>query len=109
MFPGQPFQDLAFTWGSYIYTPLGKLPDDVIIHEGVHARQQFNSQFIGFFCILLYKWCRPYRRRCEVQAFRAQAKYLKQHGLPYKHLALTLGSPLYDVMTLEEAVVVIEP
>jgi hypothetical protein len=108
LFPGTPFRDIVFTWGGYMYTPLEIVPDDIVIHEGVHARQQLNSRFVGFFLVFLYKFCRPYRKWCEVEAFKAQGKYLKAVGKPYRHLALSLGSPLYKVMPYAEAVKIFE-
>lgn len=102
LYPNVPFKGVAFSWGDTIYTP-NKIPEDILIHESVHIAQQRRSKFFGFFCLVLYRFSKWYRRRCEVPAFLKQKQWLVQKGLPWQHLPAHLGGGLYQVMTVEEA------
>lgn len=102
LFPTVPFKGQAFSWGNTIYTEK-LLSPDLMEHEKVHLYQQRYSKFFGFFCILRYKWSTSYRRKCEIEAYAAQARFLKEKGEPWQHLAEHLGSPMYGVMTPNEA------
>lgn len=69
---GTPF-GVCFTYGDLIYADTDKLPKDVEIHENVHKRQQQKP----------HEWWERYnvdlkfRYEQELEAYRAQYKYLK--------------------------------
>ncbi len=103
-FPGVEFKNMAFTWGDTVYYSGESLSKDVVAHEKAHVQQQKFSKFYGFFCILLYKWNKSYRRKCEIGAFTAQ--YRVNGDLD--SCASKLSSLLYgSLMTFEEAKAVI--
>lgn len=64
---------VCFTYGDLIYADIDVLPKDVQIHENVHKRQQQKP----------YEWWERYnidkkfRYEQELEAYRAQYKYLK--------------------------------
>lgn len=96
LFPNVPFKNMAFTWGDTVYTDR-ELPKEVIAHEKMHVRQQRYSKVFGFFCILLYKFNRSYRRKCEIEAHIAQVKA----GGSLEGAVRSLSSPLYGPMVTE--------
>lgn len=97
LFPEVDWDTVAFTWGDTIYS-MNPLDARLTAHEKMHVRQQKYSRVFGFFCILLYKFSRSYRKRCELEAHRAELQFRSK-----EEVAKSLSGSLYGVMTYEEA------
>ena len=69
---GTPY-GVCFTYGDLIYADIDILPKDVMVHERVHMKQQQKP----------HEWWQQYntdlkfRYEQEIEAYRAQYKYLK--------------------------------
>jgi len=99
-----PTSNTIFTYGKKIYNPAGRaIPEDLIIHEMVHQKQQ------GFFPRL---WWRKYLRDPdfrffqEAEAYAAEYKFIcekiKDKNYRVKNLirfAQTLSGPIYGNIT----------
>lgn len=75
--PKAEWGKVVMTWGNWLYVAhAGQLRRDILEHEAVHARQQKYSKIYGFFWCLRYLLDEKFRLRAEVEACRAQYKFL---------------------------------
>ena len=96
----QPTRYTLYTYGDTIYNPSGSiLPEDIIVHEGVHEKQQgvdpdaWWSRFIDD---------QYFRVDQEVEAYAAQYRFMckkfkdrNKRSQILMHYAKTLSSPIY--------------
>ena len=81
---------LAFTYGDCIYTS-HNLPNNILIHEAVHAAQQRYSKLYGTYCLIRYGLSRKYRFECELEAHKAEI----QAGEDIAKVARRMSNPVY--------------
>ena len=100
---------LIITYGAQIHCKYGSIPPDLEVHELVHVRQQEGidpDTWVERFIEDL-----DFRRDVEVEAFQAQAKYLRENIKDRNDLAkrlhfihCSISSKLYgNMMTYSEA------
>jgi len=75
-------ENVVFTYGNAIYNPKDlKLPNDLIVHEEVHIRQQGNKPTEWW---MKYLNDKDFRLSQEVEAYIEQYKYVKSLNIPTK-------------------------
>lgn len=66
-----------YAYGNFIYNPSGgEIPEDIIVHEGVHQRQQGKEPDVWW---KRYLTDHDFRRDEEVEAYRVQYSFIKKH------------------------------
>lgn len=98
-----PSKEAVYCYGDIVYNPSGnELPEDVWWHEAVHMKQQeqWTSPQVWWSKYLLDP---AFRLEQEVEAYRAQYAFIKEH-YPYSarkaalfELASHLRSPMYGL------------
>lgn len=91
---------VIFTYGDILYVPSGNdIPDHLMIHEETHQRQQAD---IGVKTWWSYYFKNPsFRLTHEVEAYRNQYEYIKEHSNRQQRrqllqqLAKDLSRPMY--------------
>lgn len=90
----------AFAFGDTIYSK-HMLPDHLIAHEWTHLKQQCHSVVVAWGWLLLYLLSKKFRYAMELEAYRNQWHYFRQHYSfrerdPFiRKIASDLSSPLY--------------
>lgn len=99
-------KNVVFTYGDELYNPSGvEIPRNLEIHEEVHTKQQ------GILKAGIEQWWDRYledeqfRLEQEVEAYKAQYEYVKNHGADrdtkrefLRHIAQDLSGPIYGHM-----------
>jgi hypothetical protein len=92
--------ETVFAYGDTLYSPLGLgIPPDLMVHEEVHERQQSEAGVEQWWAMYLEN--ESFRLSQEVEAYRAQWKYLqgvlnrKGRLAALNRLAENLASPMY--------------
>lgn len=100
---------IAITYAGVIHSKYTEIPPDVLIHEEIHIRQQAGIEPMEY--VERFLADKDFRRANELEAFQAQAKYLRENVKDRNDLAkrlhfiwLSISSPLYgNMITYEEA------
>lgn len=97
------FRNVIFTYGDKLYNPHGvSISPDLMIHEEVHAKQQSEMGPDPWW--KKYLDDKEFRLNQELEAYRAQYKYVKEHfSRPQRRDLLkffceTLSGPIYGHM-----------
>lgn len=108
-FPKADLKTSAFTFGNTIYT-FCELAPHQIVHEKVHMEQQGHSKVYATLFFILYVFSKKFRREVEIEAYKKQFEYIKNTTSDPKivsrvrsALASFMASPLYNMMTYNEA------
>lgn len=111
-FPGLDPESSIITFGDTIYSKRG-FPDDVLIHEGVHIKQQHGSKIFAVFFTILFIASPKFRLKVELEAYREQYRSLVgicpnlAKGV-LDRSARDLSGPLYNnLITYERAIALI--
>ena len=96
-------KETIITWGDTIYVEKGVImKEDVRQHELVHIKQQKSSKWYGLWFMIRFITSKMFRTEVELEAFKAQYKYICDNGYDKKfHLRLManeLSSELYGSM-----------
>lgn len=112
-FPAASYDSTIFTVAPHIYCKVNLSPD-LIQHETVHLLQQ-KSRFGALIWWIRFILSKKYRLNAELEAYRIQYKWAKQHydrnatALILRNSAKDLGGALYGgLMTYDEAVKAIQ-
>jgi len=99
-----------YTYGDVIYNPTGeKIPEDILIHEEVHSKQQRRYATSEFWWM---KYCTDsnFRLDQELEAYATQLNWIKENynnkGVKeaLTEYATNLSNPMYKLnITLREA------
>lgn len=99
-------EGIYITYGGILYTPHTHIPGHIMAHEEVHARQQKKMGADEY----LDKYIADvkFRQEVEIEAYRAQVKWIKEHDvadrkLIFKHIVHTLITFYGLEMTAEQA------
>lgn len=102
---------VVFTYGNTLYNPDNvHIPDDLMIHEQVHARQQEWNDTVAKLWWIKYLEDPQFRLEQEVSAYAAQYRYICAHTKDrnkrdqyLRFMARMLASPLYGCPITEWA------
>lgn len=101
-------ETIYFTFGDTMYC--SSYPEDyIIVHEGEHCKQMRYSKIFACLHFLKYRFSRKFRYRMELEAFRAEYKFICEKigvrfdGKTLDFVAKKLSSSFYGVCTFEEA------
>lgn len=109
--PAVRWGKVMFAFGDTIYSPR-KVRKEELVHERVHLRQQKYSKFYGLFVYLRYNISPKFRLQCELEAYRAELRYVResadftagQYDLLSKAHARSLSSAVYGkIISYKEA------
>jgi hypothetical protein len=111
-----PSPNTVFTVGDVVYNPGGgELPDDLLVHERVHTRQQaavggpeaWWDRYITDPAFMLDQEARAYGRQFAFLCRRVKDRNAQLHTL--RHLAEILAGPIYaHPVAIERAMALIK-
>lgn len=94
---------IFYSYGDKIFSPAGKMPpDDLLIHEGVHAEQQAHDDTGAKLWWQRYMIDPEWRVEQEAEAFGEQLRWLRRRfkdrntiARYVHHMASSLSGPMY--------------